>query len=545
MKSRSFRTWFAIALASVAVPLPSAADLVGHWTFDESSGTNIADTSGLGNHGVLFNPKSNTWTNGMSGGALYFEGTTGAGSTYVTIPDAPSLHITNAISFAAWIRCDDISLDAPILDKEGPGKLSYWFGTYGAAGAVPGNFGMLMSANGIAWTIFNRSQGAVSQGLWVHVASTWDGSTVRHYLNGVLLAQTAAFSGPLHVSDASLIIGANVPYNATAFKGIIDDARLYNHALTLSEVRSLAGMTPQLVGHWTFDESSGTNIADTSGLGNHGVLINPKSNTRTNGMSGGALYFDGTTGVGATYVAIPDAPSLHIAAGISFAAWARCDDINNDAPILAKEGPGKLSYWFGTYGAAGAAPGNFGMLMSADGNAWTANNRNQGALPQGQWVHLASTWDGATIHHYFNGRPLPQTGTFAGPIQVSDAFLAIGENSLQNFTAFKGALDEVRLYNYALNPDEIVALYVGASFNVTAITDDGTDVRLTWECVAGRSYVVQTNAPSSAGGLSSVFGDLSAPIAVPPDFAGATTNYLHSGGGTNTQARYYRVKLLP
>lgn len=70
-------------------------------------------------------------------------------------------------------------------------------------------------------------------------------------------------------------------------------------------------------------------------------------------------------------------------------------------------------------------------------------------------------------------------------------------------------------------------------------------MRLTWECAPGLRYVVQTNAPSVSGGLSSVFADLTAPIVVPPNFLGATTNYLHSGGGTNARARYYRVKLLP
>src|ERR1035437_2586934 len=97
----------AFILAVCSLALPAKASLVGHWTFDEGAGTNIYDSSGQGNHGLLVNPKANTWTNGTSGGGLYFDGTTGAGSTYVTIPDAASLHITNAISFAAWIRCDD------------------------------------------------------------------------------------------------------------------------------------------------------------------------------------------------------------------------------------------------------------------------------------------------------------------------------------------------------------------------------------------------------------------------------------------------------
>ena len=148
-----------LLLASVALTFGASASLVGHWTFDEGAGASILDSSGLGNHGLLINPKANTWTNGHSGGGLYFDGTTGAGATYVAIPDSASLHITNAISFAAWVRCDDVFRDAPILDKEAPDKLSYWFGAFS-----PSNFGVLLSVDGNGWAIEDRNQGNLSQG---------------------------------------------------------------------------------------------------------------------------------------------------------------------------------------------------------------------------------------------------------------------------------------------------------------------------------------------------------------------------------------------
>jgi hypothetical protein len=472
----------------------------------------------------------------------------------VTIPDAASLHIANAISFAAWIRCDDISRDAPILDKEGDGRLSYWFGTFGTGGegSSPGNFGVLLDVDGNQpWTLYDRNQGALFPGIWMHAASTWDGTTVRHYLNGVLLPQTAQFSGPIPVSDAPLIIGANVPYNNTAFKGAIDEAWLYDHALTPEEVRALVGATPQRVGHWTFDEGSGTNTLDSSGLGNHGTLVNPTANTWTAGLSSGALYFDGTVGPGAAYVQVPDAPSLHLAAAISFAAWVRCDDIARDAPILAKEGDGKLSYWFGAFGLTynGSGPGNFGVLLSNNGyQPWTVEDRDQGAIAQGEWVHLASTWDGTTIRHYLNGESLAQTGTFTGSIRFSDAFLAIGVNSLYTFaanrTAFKGAIDDVSLYNYALSPDDIRRLYQAAVFRITAVQPEGPDLRLTWSCIPGRTYVLQTSTLADVGGRVE-FADQTPPISIPIDYIRPTFDFVHSNALANSNALFYRLKLLP
>jgi hypothetical protein len=135
-------------------------------------------------------------------------------------------------------------------------------------------------------------------------------------------------------------------------------------------------------------------------------------------------------------------------------------------------------------------------------------------------------------------------GTFTGPIHVSSAFVAIGVNSLYNFaanhTAFKGAVDEVYLYNYALSDAEIRALYLAPAFRITSITTEGSDLRLAWACVPGASYVVQTNALLTAA----TFADLTAPIPVPADFSGTTTNYLHSGMLTNSSPLYYRIMLL-
>lgn len=212
-----------------------------------------------------------------------------------------------------------------------------------------------------------------------------------------------------------------------------------------------------LVGYWSFNEGNGTAVADASGQGNHGTLVNGGS-AWVSGHFGGGLYFPGTTGSSSTRVEVPNAASLQITSAISFAAWVRADNISSDAPILAKEGDGKLSYWFGAFGVntEGAGPGNFGLLLDANGSqGWELYDRNQGSLSAGTWVHLASTWDGSQVVHYVNGSAIAGGAAYGTAINVSDAFLAIGANSLYNTTAFTGVIDDLYLYNRALSSTEI------------------------------------------------------------------------------------------
>jgi hypothetical protein len=71
---------------------------------------------------------------------------------------------------------------------------------------------------------------------WTHVAMTYDGSTLRLYVNGTLVSSTAA-SGAIQTSSSPLWIGGNNPYGEY-FQGLIDEARVYNRALTATEVQS-------------------------------------------------------------------------------------------------------------------------------------------------------------------------------------------------------------------------------------------------------------------------------------------------------------------
>lgn len=230
--------WLALALVAPVAGQTLLTGLVGYWNFDEGAGTTINDRSGTGNNGTLVNGGS-AWTTGHFGNALSFPGTTGAGSTRVEIPNAASLQLTSAITVAAWVRVDNISSDAPIIAKEGGGGLlSYWFGTF-----PTGHFGMLLDQDGNqGWEADHRGEGSLTQGAWVHLAATWDGTTMINYVNGTSVSAgltTTSLLSAINVSTARLFIGANSEYNTTAFTGLIDDLYIYNRALSVSEIGQL------------------------------------------------------------------------------------------------------------------------------------------------------------------------------------------------------------------------------------------------------------------------------------------------------------------
>ena len=74
---------------------------------------------------------------------------------------------------------------------------------------------------------------------------------------------------------------------------------------------------------------------------------------------------------------------------------------------------------------------------------------------------------------------------------------------------------------------------------VTGVTSTSNDVCITWTAVGGKSYVVQTNSTPGSG-----FADFS-PVIYVTGFGESVTNYVHTGGATNSSALFYRVRLGP
>ncbi len=83
-----------------------------------------------------------------------------------------------------------------------------------------------------------RSTGtaALPTGAWTHLAATYDGTTLRLYVNGAQVAQLAV-AGSIPTSNSPLRIGGNAIWGEW-FNGLIDEVRVYNRALSAAEIQN-------------------------------------------------------------------------------------------------------------------------------------------------------------------------------------------------------------------------------------------------------------------------------------------------------------------
>jgi hypothetical protein len=197
--------------------------LVAAYSFNEGTGTTVADASGNGNHGTISNA---TWSaSGKYGAALSFNGST----SRIDIPDSPSLDLTTGMTMEAWVRPTTLSAWRTVLMKEQPAGLVY--GLYANSDtnrpSAHVNLGSETDTRGTAQLALNT---------WTHLAATYDGSTLRIFVNGVQ-ASSRTLGGSILTSASALRIGGNSIWGEY-FAGLIDEVRIYNRALTAAEIQT-------------------------------------------------------------------------------------------------------------------------------------------------------------------------------------------------------------------------------------------------------------------------------------------------------------------
>lgn len=221
------------------MPTAPPVGLVGHWKLDDGAGSVAIDSSGAANHGALLNGVG--WGAGTVGGASLH---TRILDQHIRIPDSDSLNsIADAFTVSAWVNpAGDTGAYQGIVTRQlGNDHRDQWYLTINAGRPI-------FSVTTTAGTVAAPAPALVADGAWVHLAGTYDGTTIRLFVNGLVVA-TATISGRLADTATPLIIGGNQngPLPGTAqeqFNGRIDDVQLFNRALPPVDVAGLMVGTP-------------------------------------------------------------------------------------------------------------------------------------------------------------------------------------------------------------------------------------------------------------------------------------------------------------
>src|SRR3989344_8230350 len=442
--------------------LGSSNGLVGYWTMDGSkvnwkTGA-VTDSSGRGNTGTITNMATSTGVAiGKIGQALSFDGT----DDILVIGDKDAFDAPASYTIIAWIypRTFGGGSLARIFDKRNNGSTGFDFFVCNS-----GCTAALAIVHDISNVIASDSN-VVNLNKWQHVAVSWNGANATFYANGV--AQGSPVLSAVPTANAVSISIGNETTNDRDFNGLIDEVRVYNRALSAGEIQTLYNigattkfnvsptkyLTDGLVGYWTMDGSkvnwaTGA-VTDSSGFNNTGTITNMATSTGVAiGKLGQALNFDGTDDI----LVIPDG-IIDATQDYTISAWVKVNDFTVDSGgqrriVMLKDGSGN-GISLGTY-----STGNNFLLRKAGGTSISKITAK--GYSTGVWYFVAITkTSDTTIVIYING--------ISDTAVVGDAaFTAgsrIGSYGAGTSGRMNGLIDEVRVYNRALSPNEIQKLY--------------------------------------------------------------------------------------
>ena len=434
----------------------AASDLVVHYNFDQDLGTTVLDQSGNGYDGAsmpwdIDDENGTQFADGQHGHALLFS--EGGRVTIDADANLDNALASNGISISLWFRLTDTTVNGYVRLVS---KKPEWTQAEGfELDFNPTNRQMHLVCQGA-----NFIEGIVPianiDEEWHHVIATLDGNTGSIVFDGVDITSidTVPLSGilscPHQLTIGALANGSAAP--VAPFQGVIDDLRIYNRPLSFTEQQQLyvdsqdPGSSNELVAWWTMDDS-GTTITDSSGFNHHGTATDMVSGT---GFINGAYFGDSVD----DRINVGGSESLAIQNEMSISAWVQVTDPDQDhyMRIVSKkvEDADLGGFEFAYY------PNGDNLIFNGQGLAAANVNVELGS----GWNFLTVCVDGTNVQFYRNGA-LIGNGSITGLLQ-SDTPVYLGHRAREDAAlpgAWFGGLDDVRLYNYALDATAIANIY--------------------------------------------------------------------------------------
>lgn len=423
--------------------------LIGYWKMDESSWTNdcatdsVTDYSGNSNEGDAC--PATTGPTGGATGKFGYAGDFDGSDDYISIPSATAP--TN-LSVSMWVYVDDYTTVGSyprLISKQGAFDLQMY--TYsGAEGRL--EWDIRIPAETDTQTTISD---ALQTGAWYYLTTTFDGESAKIFINGVEAASRTAVGSISSSNSNPIRIGSNL---SQYFDGKIDDVRIYNRALSPAEIADLYNWAPGPVGYWPMNENTGTSTTyDKSGNANNGTMTGSMTEGDwVPGKFGSALEFDGSD----DYISTPLTSSF---SAVTVSAWVKTPDITysrdgatGNQTVVGKWANGNKSW------NLRITNGIIEAQISPGGNDNGETEISTYTLSNNTWAHVAFTYDDSadTVVIYKDGvaQSFTNSVTMGGSTGVQIGRITFNTNTDRNW---KGLIDDVKIYNYARTPEQIVA----------------------------------------------------------------------------------------
>ena len=491
---------------------PASSSLVAWWPMNDAAGTVARDLSGSGFSAQATN--SPAWSPQGNFTCLSFNGT----NQYLTADGLPAL--TNRLTAACWARSSATNWNAsgcliarrpqfvlnPVQNTKRLGLTVIRAG--GQTQSLEFDLGSL---NG-----FDLTQ-------WHHYAASYDAATgdARIYADGILRTNATLTPGSLGAGTGPITIAADAVGGGGSFGGELADTRVYSDVLTDQRVANMAsgilidsdhdgmlddwevryGLDPfnasdangdpdgdgltnlteflqgtsplvpnsivpgGLLGYWRFDETNGSIATDASGQAHNGSLSNTPA--WTSGPGRRYLKFNGVN----QFVDVGGLPNLNVQ--VTAACWARSHVTNWNAAgfLLSRRPQFVLHPWLNPAGS-----NRVSLIVTRPDNTEASADVDLATFPSfsiTNWHHYAGTYDATSgqIRLYVDGFLRAATNITPTLLRTNTGPLQMGKDVTYS-RYFNGDIDEARLYNRVLSPNEIFALTAGFDDNQDGLPDD-------------------------------------------------------------------------
>jgi len=459
---------------------------IGYWRLDTTSG-DVKDYSGYGNTGttVSFDGDERGSRGVFNTSAFRFDGQ----DDHVDVGGNHSLNPQQAITVSAWVRPDNMSDEGTVIAKGDQFDDNPAYGPYGIA--TPS------SNDWMYWSVWNETDTRtmlareLNTDEWTHVVGTYSDANdnMSFYVNGTLV-NSKTFSGAMKFEDRPVHIGAEPYWDEDYFNGSIDEVQIYDRELTPSEVRELYMNGRDGVYNGTYTRSIDTDSAKTWDE----IAVTVDNLPAETGVSVEFRALGSSGSVVDTQTANLQEGTNNISLEVSNTEDAEWVITGNSTNVTKSWEIGSTNVYYSTSEGAQQGDAGYGMGVSSDGKLFTELHTKSSSndftvdaktLNEGQWYHVASTYDGSSIRSYINGKKQAES-TASGDIPDLTNPLVLGSHSETPGNAqitLEGRMDEAKIYGRALDATSIQD--ETDSFDYTSKWNDGEYNWLNWERKGG------------------------------------------------------------